>query len=66
MPFVTITIIESFHHIAAIEITKSKVAVAGSYRLVCVCVCVAFPKGSAHAVSGPARCCGVTVDLFSS
>ena len=35
---------------------------------VCVCVCmrVAFPKGSAHAVSGLARCCGVTVDLFSS
>ena len=69
VPFVTITIIKSFHHIAAIEITKSKVAVAGPLQAcvcVCVCVCVAFPKGSAHAVSGPARCCGVTVDLFSS
>lgn len=34
--------------------------------LVCVCVHMWLAKGSIHAMSGQARCCGVTVDLFSS
>lgn len=31
-----------------------------------LCVHMWLSKGSTHAVSGLARCCGVTVDLFSS
>lgn len=41
-----------------------------SYMCVCTRLCVCahmwLSKGSTHAVSGLARCCGVTVDLFSS